>query len=170
MTEKIIIGGTPVLLSAGAGALIYYKKQFGSEYTDDHGELSEMPPEQRYIKLAEIKMKLLWSMARAADKVIQPFADWVLQFTAADLALASQAAEELFTASLKYDGEHGQQTGREFTSESLIASALACGLSVDDLDDMPLPMVLETIGEWCRIKGYAEEEARPATQEDFDAL
>jgi len=41
---------------------------------------------------------------------------------------------------------------------------------VNDLDDMPLPMVIGIFDEWCRIKGYKEEEARPATQEDFDAL
>ena len=51
-----------------------------------------------------------------------------------------------------------------------MAQALICGLSVDDLDDMPLPMALDTIEAWCKVKGYTEEDARQATQADYDAL
>ena len=169
MTKKIIIGGTGVLLSAGAGALIHYKVQFGSEYTDDFGTVAELSGRARYEKLAETEMRLLWAMARAADKALPPPEEWLTLFGTEELFSASQAARELFLSTLE-NTKSPSSGGREFSSENLIASALACGLSVNDLDDMPLPMVLDTVSEWCRLKGYSEEEARPATQEDFDAL
>ncbi len=168
MTERLFIGGVPVLVSASAGALIHYKKQFGVEYTDDHRELCGLPAEQKYLKLAEVGMRLLWAMAKAADRALPPYSEWIPAFGSKDLALAIQEAETLFLSSLRDDGR--RDSGREFTSENLIASALACGLGIGELDDMPLPMVIDTIEEWCRLKGYAEEDARPATQEDFDAL
>jgi len=171
MTQKIIIGGTPVQLSASAGALIHYKKQFRSEYTDDYKALQNISPSDRIAEVAGIGMRLLWAMARAADKSLLPFTDWILQFEVSDLAEAIVTAEALFISSLGTDDKPARNnSGREFTSEDLIASTLACGLSVNDLDDMPLPMVIGIFDEWCRIKGYKEEEARPATQEDFDAL
>lgn len=169
MTKKIIIGGTGVLLSAGAGALIYYKKQFGTEYTEDFGAVQELTGDERFAKLAEVELRLLWAMARAANKALPVPEEWLTSFGAAELFAASQTARELFLSTLE-NTKSPSSGGREFSSENLIASALACGLSVSDLDDMPLPMVLETVSEWCRLKGYAEEEARPATQEDFDAL
>lgn len=170
MTETIIIGGNPVRLSAGAGALIHYKKQFQTEYIEDYKRLQDTPSELRMEKIAGIGMQLLWAMAKAADKSLLPYIEWILQFDAAELAKATQAAEALFISSLGKGSETSRSGGREFTSENLIAFSLACGLSVNDLDDMPLPMVIDTFDEWCRIKGYKEEEARPATQEDFDAL
>jgi hypothetical protein len=170
MTETIIIGGNPVRLSAGAGALIHYKEQFRTEYTEDYKCLQDAPAELRIEKIAGIGMQLLWAMAKAADKSLPPYIEWILQFDAAELASATQAAEALFISSLGKSTESSRSGGREFTAENLIAFSLICGLSVSDLDDMPLPMVIDTFDEWCRLKGYKEEEARPATQEDFDAL
>lgn len=169
MTEKITVGGRDVLLSAGAGALIHYKKQFRTEYTDDFNGIAELSGTKKFEKIAQAEMNLLWAMAKTADRSIPPPGDWLTGFTPEELFEASQAARELFMSTLE-GGKGKTDSGKEFTSENLIASALACGLSVKDLDDMPLPMVLETVSEWCRLKGYAEEEARPATQEDFDAL
>lgn len=169
MIKKISVNDRSLLLSAGAGALIHYKKQFGTEYTDDFSAVAVLSGCEKFEKLAETEMRLLWAMARAANKALPPPEEWLSSFSTEELFSASQAAREMFISTLE-DGKGKTDSGKEFTSENLIASALACGLSVSDLDDMPLPMVLETVGEWCRLKGYKEEEARPATQEDFDAL
>lgn len=170
MKKIISAGSRTVLLSAGAGALIHYKKQFGTEYTDDFSAVAELSGREKFEKLAETEMRLLWAMARAADKELPPPEEWLPVFGTEELFEASQAAGKMFLAALKESSENNSGSGAEFTSENLIASALACGLSIGDLDDMPLPMVLDTIGEWCKIKGYAEQDARPATQADFDAL
>lgn len=169
MIKKITVGDRSLLLSAGAGALIHYKKQFGTEYTDDFSASRELSGTDKFEKIAETEMRLLWAMAKAADKTISPPEEWLTSFDAAELFTASQAARDFFMASLEdYGGKPG--SGQEFTSENLIASALVCGLTLDDLDEMPLPMVLDTVSEWCKLKGYAEQDARPATQADFDAL
>lgn len=167
MTERIIIGGAPVAVAAAAGALICYKKQFGTEYTDDYEALRELLPEERFVGAARVGTRLLWAMAKTADKSLLPYTEWVLMADPQELAAASVRAEALFVSTLGGGKSSGGE--REFTSENLIAAALACGLSVSDLDDMPLTMVTDTIEEWCRLKGVSDE-ARPATQEDFDAL
>ena len=94
--------------------------------------------------------------------------EWTAGFTPRELLDAIGQAREIFISSLGESSGSGE--GSSFCSEKLIASALLCGLRPDDLDDMPLPMVLDTIGEWCRIKGGSDDDARPAAQEDFDAL
>lgn len=170
MKKTIIIGGAPVSLSASAGALIHYKKQFGTEYTDDYTELRELKEdiEVQAEKFAQIALRLLWAMARAADSKVAPFEDFVLSYEIKDLLGAVTEAQNIFISAIKKTESSG--SGESFTSERLLAQALICGLSVDDLDDMPLTMVLDTIGEWCKAKGYAEEDAREATQEDFDSF
>lgn len=168
MKKTIIVGGAPVPLSASAGALIHYKKQFGTEYIDDYEKLKALSEDMnaQAVLFSQIALRLLWSMAAAADKSIAPFDNWVIRYEAADLLDAITKAQEIFVSALSRVKESG--TGESYSSERMIAQALLCGLSVDDLDGLPLSMVIDTFEEWCKAKGYSEDDARPATQEDFD--
>ena len=48
MKKTIIISGKSIPLSASAGALIHYKKQFGTEYTDDYKQLKELSNDSQF--------------------------------------------------------------------------------------------------------------------------
>ncbi|MGF2525967.1 hypothetical protein ACQUW0_26970, partial [Ralstonia pseudosolanacearum] len=149
MKKTIIIGGTAIPLSASAGALVHYKKQFGTEYTDEHKELKNLKEDAgaQAQKYAEISLRLLWAMARAADRAIEPFETWIATKESAELFSALSEAQTFFASSLRGRND-SSEAGEAFTSERLMAQALICGLSVDDLDDMPLPMALDTIEAW----------------------
>lgn len=171
--EKIItIENKNVLLRTTAGVLIHYKQQFGRDYNDDYSDLKDLINDKNSYtqRFAEVGFGLLWAMARTADKSIEPPSVWLKGVDGVALLKAIIEASELFSAALSdVDIKSSDSGGKKFSVEALIAEALICGLSIDDLDDMPLPVVLGTIEEWCRLKGYSED-VKEADQEDFDSF
>jgi hypothetical protein len=171
MEKTITIGNKNVLLKATAGVLIKYKQQFGRDYNADYQELTaNRDDEELYsLRFSEIGLHLLWAMAKTADKNVEPPESWLIGVDIGQLAESVIEALVLFNSSFSEleQKSSGSTEGKDFTAESLVAEALICGLSPSDLDDMPLGMVLNTIEEWCKAKGYADD-VREATQEDFD--
>lgn len=170
MEKKITIENKNVLLRTTAGVLIHYKQQFGRDYNEDYVELSELSEQKDLYaqKFAEIGFGLLWSMARTADRKIEPPSLWLRGTDGAALLRAIIEASELFSSAVAdVENPKCKSDGKEFSVEALIAEALICGLTIDDLDEMPLPMVLGTIEEWCRLKGIGDD-VKEADQEDFD--
>ena len=169
--EKIItIENKNVLLRTTAGVLIHYKQQFGRDYNDDYSDLKDLINDKDSYtqKFAEVGFGLLWAMARTADKSIEPPSVWLKGVGGVALLKAIIEASELFSSAIPNANSRSESDkGKDFSIEALIAEALICGLTIDDLDAMPLPMVHGTIEEWCRLKGYSED-VKEADQEDFD--
>lgn len=166
--EKIIrIGNNSILLKTTAGVLIHYKQQFGRDYNEDYIELQELDREAAQEKFIDIGFQLLWSMAKTADPSVPPPESWHLDIETPDLIKLIFDAVGLFNEALTDVNTEDSGSGKSFSVEALIAEALICGLTVKDLDNMSLPMVLNTLEEWCIAKGYTEDVVN-ATQEDFD--
>ena len=56
----------------------------------------------------------------------------------------------------------------KLTAEKLIAYAALSGMSLADLDRLPLPMVLSAVYEYIRLRYGSEGETKAATQTDYD--
>ena len=167
--EKIIrIGNNSILLKTTAGVLIHYKQQFGRDYTEDYALLADCKEDsEHYAELfCETGLRLLWAMARTANSIAPP-SEWLTGIAPEELLTAIVEASKLFGDSISKAESSAESSGNAFNVETLIAEALVCGLTMEDLDRMPLPMVLKTIDEWLRVKGYSDD-VKEADQNDFD--
>ncbi|MBO5449811.1 MAG: hypothetical protein J5994_10880 [Ruminococcus sp.] len=160
MERTVEIGGIKVRLRASAGTLIIYKEQFGTDYITDMGAAKENPA------ALETGCRLLWSMARSADNSIPPPEQWFEGLGSFDIEKAFCFAGKLFEESCPELSEESSQ-GDPLTAENLAASALVCGLSLEELNRISLGMTLKIMNEYCEMKS-GEEKAVPATQDDFD--
>lgn len=168
MTAIVTIGEHKVPISAAAGALVIYKTQFGSDYVEDYNNIGadETTAIEQYILVG---YRLLWCMAKIADPSISAPDDWVKELGDIDLEEPLQKAQELFEECIQRLHDLGDLEGEtsEFTVEKFLAYSALCGMTLADLDRLPLSMVLGAIYEYIRFK-TGEVEARQATQEDFD--
>lgn len=169
MEKCIIIDGKKVKIKASAGVLIRYKAQFGTDYNSDVRDiLAEDISDNgdHVMRVIDIGYKLLWSMAKTADKDILPPDDWIKSFDNFDIIEILMTAKSFFEESLDLDSDNADDTaeGDELTAENLLACASLSGISLELLDDMPLKMLINTLDEYCALKNGAEK----ATQEDFD--
>lgn len=169
MTGVTKIDGKDIKLTASAGVLVLYKSQFGREYINDSKAIAdaENPEIEDYVPTA---YRLLWCMAKLADPTILPPDEWAESFRDFDLEEPLKKAQELFADSLKDldDVDDANGTSEPLTVEKLIAYSALCGMTMADLDRLSLPLVLKTIYEYVRIKYGDGNEARAATQEDYD--
>ena len=167
MDHIITIGNKPYKITASAGVLVHYKSEFGTDYIEDSRRLAE-DDNAEVEQYAIVGTQFLWSMAKTADMNILPYAEWVVNLGEFDLESALSEAQELFAQSLSSLSEHGENSNSEpLTAEKLIAYSALCGMTLADLDKLPLSMVLKTIRHYVHIK-YGGEEEREATQEDYD--
>lgn len=164
MEKRIKIGNKVFNIKATAGVLIIYKQEFGTDYTEDMQE-AKMSVE----RTVEAGFRLLWSMAKAADNGIPSPEEWLEELGDFDIEEAFTAAKELFEKSCDGITPDGGSGGEMLTAENLAASALFCKMSIGDLSDMTLSMVLNIISEYCDMRS-TEGGVREATQEDFDAF
>lgn len=144
MERTIKVGGKPYNIRASAWALVIYKAQFGREYTEDTGDAED--DEQAYI----VGCRLLWAMARAAKSKTPSPDDWIVMFKPKELAKALVLSQHLFAASMGEEKRSGK--GSKFSSESLIASAAICGMRSEELNSLPLGMVIETMEEYAEMR------------------
>jgi hypothetical protein len=162
MEKSIIMGSRKVTLRASAGALVVYKDQFGSEYTEDIEALKENPE-----NALTVGCQLIWSMAKVADDRTEPPIDFFENIGEFDTEKAFAEATDLFDRSCRNINSAGENGKDKLTSENLVTSALICKMSFSDLCRLPLSMAINIIGEYCALKS-GEEPTRWATQEDFD--
>lgn len=145
MERTITAGGKPYKIRASAGALIIYKAQFGADYTEDLIEGKE-DDEKAYI----VGCRLLWAMARSAKEKLPAPNDWINSFKPKELEKALICSNEMFMQSLSVCERHGK--GEQFQAEKFRALAALSGLSYDDLNIMPIGMVLNTIEHYMNIR------------------
>lgn len=163
------IDGKEIRLKASAGVLVLYKSQFGSDYIEDSREIYSADS----FNLTEYLMtgyRLLWCMAKIVDPAIPPPDEWIESFKVFELEKPLKKAQELFSDSLKQvdDIEQVESTSEPLTVEKLIAYSALCGMTLADLDRLPLPMVLSTIYEYIRLKYGSGDEEKTASQADYD--
>lgn len=143
MERTIKVDGKPYNIRASAWALVIYKAQFGREYTEDAAAAKD--DEQAYI----VGCRLLWAMARAAKSKLPSPDNWIKIFKEKELEKALVTSQKLFAASM---GEGHGGKGVKFSSETLIASAAICGMRSEELNSLPLGMVVETMEEYAEMR------------------
>ena len=94
--------------------------------------------------------RLLWAMARAAKSKTPSPDDWILMFKPKELAKALVLSQQLFAASMGEEKRRGK--GSEFSSETLIASAAICGMRTEELNGLPLGMVIDTMEKYAEMR------------------
>ena len=167
MDRMIMIGDKPYKIRASAGVLVHYKSEFGTDYIEDSRRLAEDDNAEAE-QYAIVGTQFLWAMVRTADMNILPYTEWAVSLGEFDLESALSVAQELFTQSLSSISEHSESNNTEpLTAEKLIAYSALCGMTLADLDKLPLSMVLKTIRHYVHIK-YGGQEEREAVQEDYD--
>ena len=168
MTSVTRIGNTLVRMSATAGVLIRYKAQFGTDYITDAKEIYTDNETFNAEQFLTTGYRLLWSMAKTTDPALLPPDEWLASLGDFDLEKALKTAQKLFGDSLGTATDNNDGSEREpLTAESLIAYAALCKMTIADLDRLPLPMVLDSIGKYVHLK-YGGQEEREATQADYD--
>lgn len=169
MTGVTEIDGKVIKLKASAGVLVLYKSQFGRDYIEDSREIYST----ENFSLTDYLLtgyRLLWCMAKTADPSILPPDEWVESFNVFELEEPLKKAQELFSESLKLmdDIEQAEGTSEPLTVEKLMAYSALCGMTLADLDRLPLPMVLGAVYEYIRLKYGSGDETKEATQADYD--
>lgn len=141
MEGTVDLGGSRVRLNACAGVIVLYRKQFGTEYIYDYQDCFT-PEGVDLEKYADTGLQLLWCMAKLADPNIPAIVEWLERLGGFDLNYALDMATELWSKSLEDVQPVTDDEGEELTSENLIASITACGMTVADLEHLTLSMVL----------------------------
>ena len=145
MERTITAGGKPYKIRASAGALVIYKAQFGADYTDDLGEVGE-DNEKAYI----VGCRLLWAMARSVKEKLPTPDEWIRSFKPKELEKALILSNEMFVQSLAAYESYSK--GEPFEAEKFRALAALSGLDHDDINLMPIGMVLNTIEHYMNIR------------------
>ena len=175
MTGSIMIGEKRVELSATLGAMLRYKQQFGREYNDDINELNKLKEsgsDEYYKALGVMGIKLIWAMAKTADNGIPSFEVWLNIFDGVDIAPIMSKTLALYSQSL---GEHAEsdntddeENGDEnFSTEALVATCLACGISICDLDRLTVDTVVKIITEIAELRGSSKTEKEEQKDDDI---
>lgn len=177
MEKTININGKNVNFKASGGCLIKYKQQFESEYSDDLGRiraLKDTNADAEIIKplLAEVYFKLMWCMAKVADNAIPDPASWAKEFGNYDISETMDEINELLKKSIG-DNEDDEGDGEPFRSESFINCCLFCNLTMQDVDNMSIGLLMKTVKEHIDIKSNKKgkkdkSKKRKASQADFD--
>ncbi len=180
MIKTIKVKDTSFNLAATGRVLIEYKQQFGVEYYDDFLRIKAVnlnisaDEVQRAAITLEVGYRLIWSMAKAASPETIPDPDvWMNSFESFPLVeLLPQAMELLGKAFDQAIADGGSGSGK-LTAENLIACCLACGMSMNDISNMSIGFLLNSITEYIKIKNGGKSPSgtkRKATQADFDAF
>lgn len=171
MEKTILIGGHEINFKATGGTLCIYKQQFGTEYFEDVLKITEMQKvlqytaEDVYLRQYKVGYQLIWSMAKNADKNIPDPEKWAKQFESFPMSKILPQVTALFRS--PEDGGNSKD-GESITSESLCACAIACGLTMEDVYEMPLDFLVNCISESIELKGGKKKDrVRKATQQDF---
>lgn len=171
--EKTIrYSGGQFNMRASAAVLIAYKEQFGAEYTEDFTAAGKSP-----LTAIKVGYRLIWAMAKCADRnIADPDIFRESLGDDFDLLSAVEAAADLMQKSLGIYGtddgcnDNNADTGdaeSDELSERLTMSALRCGFSVADLNDISVGFLLRCIENTGGEKKHkAENEVREATADD----
>lgn len=172
MEKTIKIGGRDINFKATCGTLCIYKQQFGAEYCEELYKLKVMEnsgaytPDKIYLEQYKISYRLIWSMAKNADKTIPDPERWAEKFKKFPMQEILSQIMELFS----FDESKGKDSEESnISSEALTACAIACGLTTEDIYNMPIDFLVKTIDESINIKSGKERNGvRKATQLDID--
>lgn len=173
MEKTIKIGNKKVTLKATAGVIVRYKQQFSSDYTEDLAMLKSLNPDDRD-KLITLHLKigyqLVWAMAKTADHTIPSPDIWIKKFKSFDIDMVLCEAANLFLKSMENTNAVLDSGDSEpITAENLLAMCLICGLNTNDIDNLSISMLINTINEYCGWQSSGND-VRQATQADFDAF
>lgn len=173
MEKTIKIDGKNVGFKITGGTLCIYKQQFRKEYYDDVYELElirkrvDISEKKKYLLNYMIGFRLVWAAAKTADPSIPDPDTWKNGFKKFPLSEILPEITALF--SVPENDDTSSSTGERFTSESLTACAVACGLSLNDIYNMPIDFLLNTFKETVSIRSGKKHKdtVRMATQADF---
>lgn len=144
MERMITAGGKPYKIRASAGALVLYKAQFGIDYTEEISALEDGNEESAYI----IGCRLLWAMARSVKEKLPTPNEFINGMKPKELVQALKVSQELFSLSLDGHDNSDYDEEKNFSAEELMADAALCGMSLRDLNELPLRMVIDTINKY----------------------
>lgn len=174
MEKTIKIGSKYINFKATCGTLCIYKQQFGTEYSEDRHKLTTMEnsglytSDEIYLEQYTISYRLIWSMAKNADKTIPDPKHWAEQFKKFSVTEILSQIMELFPNDEKTKNKDVGD-GESISSEELTACAIACELTTEDIYNMPIDFLVKTISESVNIKtGKTKKRVRNATQQDID--
>lgn len=176
MIKTITIKKQKFTLAATGGMICIYKQQFGREYYED---LEKIATDAKEALLSGYR--LIWAMARAADNSIPDPDEWLRGFKEFPLLELVSEAVSLLTAAfsqVKKDEDESAEPAERMTAENLVACCLACGMSIDDINNLSIGFLINSVTEYVRIKSNGREagaeqpraKVRKATQADFDAF
>lgn len=173
MEKTIKIGGRDINFKATGGTLCIYKQQFGAEYCEELYKLKVIEnsgiytPDQIYLEQYKISYRLIWSMAKTVDRSIPDPERWAEGFKKFPMQEILSQVMPLFSFGEKEDTGEGGDGG--ISSEALTACAIACGLTTEDIYNMPIDFLMKTIEESINIKsGKRKGDVQKATQKDID--
>lgn len=151
---------------AVAGTLIDYKEQFGHEYHEDIRILKTLSAglaKGNVIaeKYTDTTLKLAYCMTRHKGMTMQKLKE--KKFTLPELNQINDFFRESFS---QY--ENNGDSGREFSSENLMAVCMKTGFSTDDLYKYSIKFIMSVISEYISLGRPDKTESRKATQSDFD--
>ncbi|NMA65314.1 MAG: hypothetical protein GX957_03620 [Clostridiaceae bacterium] len=177
MEKTISINGKSVNFKASGGCLIKYRQQFGVEYSDDIERvraLKDTNADEETIKilLAEVYYKLMWCMAKTADNSIPDPESWAKEFGDYDISEAMVEINDLLSKSIG-DNEDDEGDGEPFRSESFINCCLICNLTMQDIENMSIGLLMKTVKEHIDMKSSKTNKKekvskKKASQSDFD--
>lgn len=169
MIKSFKIGNKAVTLSATGGTLCIYKQQFGTEYYNDLKDESS-------VNTLKTGFQIIWSMAKTATPDLPDPDAWLSSFKEFPLVeLLPEALSLLGKSFGEAKKEKSEESAKPLTSENLVACCLSCGLSMQDISEMSIGFLLDTISAYIDIKTgktaketAAKPKKRQATQIDFD--
>ncbi|MGN0379103.1 MAG: hypothetical protein ACI4EU_05905 [Butyrivibrio sp.] len=172
MYKDISIDGKKVKLKITGGTLCRYKEQFGVDYSAELNKVSEI--KNSFLKLRAMEItgaRMIWAMAKTADKNISAPADWIDSFENFPVQQILDEINPFVLNAFKAGYSDEQGDGEPITAEKLTACCFAAGLTMADIDSMSPGFLINVISEYCDIKsGKEKDTVRMATQADIDAF
>ncbi len=107
--RSIQVGKKKIKIMGSAIAPFYYKQAFGSSLTGDLIKLGEV--ENDITKIDDVSiLQMIWAMAKAVDRNISPFIDWLEEIEFINLdEILTDVAEEASNACFRPSQEKTDQ-------------------------------------------------------------
>ena len=183
MERYIKIDDEIMRLKATGGTLIWYKEQFGTDYTQDLQSLrihkESQSVENTLIKSIMIGSNLIWAMAKTVDITISVPQLWYAKYPAINIYndktfdievfnKVLEIANNIFNKSISMYNNDEREQGEPLTAEGIISLCALCGMNIDDINKLPVGMIANVITQYVKMRFGSDEEEKNATQDDIN--
>lgn len=184
MESYIKIDDEIMRLKATGGTLIWYKEQFGTDYTQDLQSLrikkESQSIEDTLIESVMIGSNLIWAMAKTIDVNIPVPQLWYAKYPAINIYndktfdievfnKVLEIANNIFNKSISMYNDDDTEQGEPLTAEGIISLCALCGMNIDDINKLPVGMIANVVTQYVNMRyGNSDEEEQEATQDDIN--